>query len=277
MTERRTDLEALRGFAMALGIAVHASLAFYQAPWPVHDTRPSRLLPLLFLAIHGFRMPLFFLPSGYFTMLVYRRRGLASLLRRCGDRRGGARRRCRRQRAGQPRRRSADGRRSARPHGARLLATSRLRPLSTPNRWRAVSSRRCQRLRTPLVSVVSLLIGGRVRPSRSLRSSADGRRPLVARAVVDRAAAVHGSVDVALLRSRHLVRPPSDAVLQPAYAWAMSLGLIGLFHRFSPTRAAGSPGSPTRPTGCISTTCRWCLRRSWPFSSGRCPARSSFC
>jgi peptidoglycan/LPS O-acetylase OafA/YrhL len=80
MTQRRNDLDALRSFAMALGIAVHASLAFFQAPWPVHDTRPSGLLPLMFLAIHGFRMPLFFLLSGYFTMLVYRRRGLESLL-----------------------------------------------------------------------------------------------------------------------------------------------------------------------------------------------------
>jgi peptidoglycan/LPS O-acetylase OafA/YrhL len=81
MTARRTDLDALRSFAMALGIVVHASLAFYQAPWPVHDTRPSRSLALVFLAIHGFRMPLFFLLSGYFTMLVYQRRGLGSLLR----------------------------------------------------------------------------------------------------------------------------------------------------------------------------------------------------
>jgi peptidoglycan/LPS O-acetylase OafA/YrhL len=80
MTTRRNDLDALRSFAMVLGIAVHASLAFFQAPWPVHDTRPSGLLPLLFLAIHGFRMPLFFLLSGYFTMLVYERRGLRSLL-----------------------------------------------------------------------------------------------------------------------------------------------------------------------------------------------------
>jgi peptidoglycan/LPS O-acetylase OafA/YrhL len=80
MAQRRTDLDALRSFAMALGIAVHASLAFFQAPWPAHDTRPSGLLPLLFLAIHGFRMPLFFLLSGYFTMLVYHRRGLRGLL-----------------------------------------------------------------------------------------------------------------------------------------------------------------------------------------------------
>ena len=80
MTTRRNDLDALRSFAMALGIAVHASLAFFQTPWPVHDTRPSGLLPLLFLVIHGFRMPLFFLLSGYFTMLLYQRRGLRSLL-----------------------------------------------------------------------------------------------------------------------------------------------------------------------------------------------------
>jgi len=81
MTERRSDLDALRSCAMVLGIVVHASLAFYQSPWPVHDTRPSGPLMLVFLGIHGFRMHLFFLLSGYFTMLVYRRRGLGSLIR----------------------------------------------------------------------------------------------------------------------------------------------------------------------------------------------------
>ena len=80
MTQRRTDLDALRGFAMLLGIGLHASLSFSEFPWPVHDTRRSDLLPLFLVAVHGFRMPLFFLLSGYFTMLVYRRRGLDSLL-----------------------------------------------------------------------------------------------------------------------------------------------------------------------------------------------------
>ena len=80
MAERRNDLDALRGFAMLLGIALHASLSFFPGPWPVHDTRRSDLLPLFFVAVHGFRMPLFFLLSGYFTMLVHRRRGLKSLL-----------------------------------------------------------------------------------------------------------------------------------------------------------------------------------------------------
>jgi len=65
---------------MLLGIALHASLSFFAFPWPVHDTQRSDLLPLFLVAVHGFRMPLFFLLSGYFTMLVYRRRGLKSLL-----------------------------------------------------------------------------------------------------------------------------------------------------------------------------------------------------
>ena len=80
MAQRRTDLDALRSFAMLLGIALHASLSFFAFPWPVHDTQRSDLLPLFLVAVHGFRMPLFFLLSGYFTMLVYRRRGLKSLL-----------------------------------------------------------------------------------------------------------------------------------------------------------------------------------------------------
>jgi len=80
MAQRRTDLDALRSFAMLLGIALHASLSFFAVPWPVHDTQRSDLLPLVLVAVHGFRMPLFFLLSGYFTMLVYRRRGLKSLL-----------------------------------------------------------------------------------------------------------------------------------------------------------------------------------------------------
>jgi peptidoglycan/LPS O-acetylase OafA/YrhL len=80
MTQRRTDLDALRSFAMLLGIGLHASLSFFEAPWPVHDTRRSELMPLLLVAVHGFRMPLFFILSGYFTMLVFSRRGLASLL-----------------------------------------------------------------------------------------------------------------------------------------------------------------------------------------------------
>lgn len=80
MSHRRTDLDALRTFAMLLGIALHASLSFFVFPWPIHDKHSSNLLLPVLVAVHGFRMPLFFLLSGYFTMLVFRRRGLAALL-----------------------------------------------------------------------------------------------------------------------------------------------------------------------------------------------------
>ena len=79
---RRHDLDALRGFAMLLGVGLHASLAFFPAPWWVQD-RTSGLDGLFdeFLwAVHGFRMPVFFLMSGFFTALLWRRRGLGALL-----------------------------------------------------------------------------------------------------------------------------------------------------------------------------------------------------
>jgi peptidoglycan/LPS O-acetylase OafA/YrhL len=78
---RRSDLDALRGFAMLLGIAVHASVAYFTCPWPVQDPRQSWWLASGFGVVHGFRMPLFFLLSGFFTMLVRQRRGLRELLR----------------------------------------------------------------------------------------------------------------------------------------------------------------------------------------------------
>lgn len=80
MAQRRGDLDALRSFAMLLGILLHASLSFVTFPWMVHDTQRSDPLFFVWVVVHGFRLPLFFLLSGYFTMLVYERRGLKSLL-----------------------------------------------------------------------------------------------------------------------------------------------------------------------------------------------------
>ena len=77
---RRHDLDALRAVAMLLGILLHASLAYIGVPWPVQDASRAPLLGLLFLAIHGFRMPLFFLVSGFFTAMTWRRRGTLGLL-----------------------------------------------------------------------------------------------------------------------------------------------------------------------------------------------------
>jgi peptidoglycan/LPS O-acetylase OafA/YrhL len=78
---RRHDLDALRAFAMLLGIVLHAALSFIDIPWPVRDTVRAPSLGLAVSAIHGFRMPLFFLLSGFFTAMLCGRRGLGGLLR----------------------------------------------------------------------------------------------------------------------------------------------------------------------------------------------------
>lgn len=78
---RRHDLDALRAGAMLLGIVLHAALSFFDNPiWPVQDRNRAPALALVVMAIHGFRMPLFFLLSGYFTAMLAERRGLGGLL-----------------------------------------------------------------------------------------------------------------------------------------------------------------------------------------------------
>ncbi|MEW4488207.1 acyltransferase family protein [Thalassoglobus sp. JC818] len=77
---RRHDLDALRAFAMLLGIALHAALSFTPLPWPVQDENQSPMFGLFMSLVHGFRMPLFFVMSGFFTAMLWRKRGLKALL-----------------------------------------------------------------------------------------------------------------------------------------------------------------------------------------------------
>ena len=76
---RRHDLDALRAIAMLLGIVLHASLSFAPIPWSVQDSQQSEMYLTLFAFIHGFRMPLFFMLSGFFTAMLWRQRGLKQL------------------------------------------------------------------------------------------------------------------------------------------------------------------------------------------------------
>lgn len=84
-TSRFHDLDALRAFAMLLGIVLHACMSFVALPVNVSATRDiyqnSTWLPYLMDAIHGFRMPLFFLVSGLFTAMLWEKRGLKGLLK----------------------------------------------------------------------------------------------------------------------------------------------------------------------------------------------------
>lgn len=80
-TARRHDMDALRAFAMLLGILLHGCMSFTGFPSFVQDKHTSMAFVLLIMPIHGFRMQLFMLVSGYFTMMVWRKRGLKSMLR----------------------------------------------------------------------------------------------------------------------------------------------------------------------------------------------------
>jgi peptidoglycan/LPS O-acetylase OafA/YrhL len=76
--ERLHALDAVRGFALLLGIILHATISFIPAPrrfWIIQDTHPSMTLALLFFAIHVFRMTTFFLMAGFFAHMSLHRRG----------------------------------------------------------------------------------------------------------------------------------------------------------------------------------------------------------
>jgi peptidoglycan/LPS O-acetylase OafA/YrhL len=80
---RRHDLDALRGFAMLLGIVLHGAMSFIPGVgviWGVQDSQSNGLYGTLLASIHGWRMPLFFLVSGLFTAMLWKKRGLRALL-----------------------------------------------------------------------------------------------------------------------------------------------------------------------------------------------------
>lgn len=66
---------------MLLGIVLHASLSFFPAMWVVADARPEPAFGILFSALHGFRMPTFFVMSGFFSAMLLHRRGRGALVK----------------------------------------------------------------------------------------------------------------------------------------------------------------------------------------------------
>ncbi len=66
---------------MLLGVAYHSALSFsLGAGWFVQDVRQSKALYVFQAFVHGFRMQLFMLLSGFFTAMLWRRRGVKGLL-----------------------------------------------------------------------------------------------------------------------------------------------------------------------------------------------------
>ena len=79
--ERRHDLDALRAFAMLLGIAYHVALSFALGfPWLMQDLSQSKVAYIFQDFVHGFRMQLFMLVSGFFTAMLWRQKGLKALI-----------------------------------------------------------------------------------------------------------------------------------------------------------------------------------------------------
>jgi peptidoglycan/LPS O-acetylase OafA/YrhL len=69
-------LDALRATAMELGLLLHAGVPYTRAcpeSWAVCDPSRSSAFDLLNTLIHAFRMPVFFLMSGFFAALLYAR------------------------------------------------------------------------------------------------------------------------------------------------------------------------------------------------------------
>ena len=79
--DRLHALDALRGFALLLGVAFHATLSFVpgmpKGLWAMNDNAPSAFLADAGFVAHSFRMLLFFFIAGYFARLMHQRLGTA--------------------------------------------------------------------------------------------------------------------------------------------------------------------------------------------------------
>ena len=76
--DRLHYMDSLRATAMFLGLVLHAGVVFAQ--WPIDPLRshdePSVFLHYIMELIHVFRMELFFLVAGFFSILLVQKRGL---------------------------------------------------------------------------------------------------------------------------------------------------------------------------------------------------------
>ena len=82
--ERLHALDAVRGFALMLGIVFHSTMSFLNSPqhaWLIVDKDPSTTLSVVFYVLHMFRMATFFFIAGFFAHLLFHRRGQRAFVR----------------------------------------------------------------------------------------------------------------------------------------------------------------------------------------------------
>jgi glucan biosynthesis protein C len=76
VSARINHLDAVRAFALILGIVFHASLSFmpWSAVWAVTDVSTSGIIAGFSVVSHSFRMELFFLIAGFFSCMALEKR-----------------------------------------------------------------------------------------------------------------------------------------------------------------------------------------------------------
>lgn len=82
VSARYHAFDALRAAMMLLGVALHGATAYSTFPdaWWLKDPVTSRSADLFILFIHTFRLPAFFVMSGFFAALLIERRGRQGFL-----------------------------------------------------------------------------------------------------------------------------------------------------------------------------------------------------
>ena len=80
--DRLHALDAVRGYALLLGVVLHATAAFLpdfpMASWKLES---STVASVLYYVIHLFRMSAFYLIAGFFARMVLERRGVKAFVR----------------------------------------------------------------------------------------------------------------------------------------------------------------------------------------------------
>lgn len=90
-SDRLHALDAVRAFALVLGIFFHATASFMPTTdktmmWMIMDAERSPALGLTFYVLHIFRMTTFFIIAGFFARMLFHRRGLAGFAKDRGKR-----------------------------------------------------------------------------------------------------------------------------------------------------------------------------------------------
>lgn len=83
MNNRNYSLDALRAIMMLLGIVVHAGITYTSLdvfPIPIKDNDTSLCYDFVILFIHAFRMPVFFVLSGFFLALLCNKKGIKNTM-----------------------------------------------------------------------------------------------------------------------------------------------------------------------------------------------------